>query len=485
MTQDTTNQTMSSVLLGHPRNSKSLLSLTFVFSNVITFLPSHWGVPCLANLLQTSKQVLAAFHHFCQWKQASKTTNSSSYFVNFALTAWKSYADMPGPSNWHGSREHSTWINTTLVPSTPNTRVSHLNGQTLRARGTSLISVGRKITLVHDLRLQQEQQEQQEQEEQEEQQEQQKLQWEIQISPTFPIVQAAVHSKDVCWGARRSGGNFMFLKKNENETTITNPLYDPHLHDTIPTFYGCDFLSQVSEPTLVVGCTTSTSTSTSITTTASSAAFTSPTQHWMEASRLRPDGSVVEIWRQHVHFDQCKGGVLSPSHQSYLISSVGRSTVSLYDVRSRSPSSTMRVCRSSMGTGGPARAAISPDGTFVVCIADRTIDVYDFRKGGSATTAASIGTTTCTTRKDTSKPLMSMPFIAGQKPVAVCWMPVRSGFSVASGNSTGDVHVHDCKTGSHTGTLFNRLRSACVSLSSYDDGICSQNANGTVNLHHG
>jgi hypothetical protein len=333
-----------------------------------------------------------------------------------------------------------------------------------------LISVGRKTTLVHDLRLrqqhqrqQQQQQQQQQQPDQQEQPEQQ--QWEIQISPTFPIVQAAVYSESVCWGARRSSGNFMFLKHNQ---TLTNPLYDPHKQETIPTFYGCDFLSEESEPTLVVGCSISTSISTS----------NSNTGHWMEASRLRPDGSVVEMWRQHVHSDQCKGGVMAPSHQRFSVCSVGRSRVSLYDVRSSDgggPSTTIHACRTSMGTGGPARAAISPDGTFVVCIADRTIDVYDFRRGASELASNR------TTRK--SKPLISLPFIAGQKPVVVCWMPIRAGFSVASGNSTGDVHVHDCKTSSHTGTLFNQLRSACVSLSSYDDGICSQNANGTVNLH--
>jgi hypothetical protein len=119
-----------------------------------------------------------------------------------------------------------------------------------------------------------------------------------------------------------------------------------------------------------------------------------------------------------------------------------------------------------MGASGPARAAISPEGTYICAIMDRTINVYDFR---------------CD--RGSLKPMISMNFVADQRPVAVCWMPPTQGFSVASGNSTGDVVVHDVASGTHTGTLFNRLRAACVSLAAFDGGICSQNATGTVNMH--
>jgi len=405
--------------------------------------------------------MIQAFKHY-QSLPVNEISRFRSLLLSFTLRAWASYtccididsedaaaaaaASTMTTANWRGTRSHSEWKYETLVPNTKDTRVSHLNGQTLRARGTSLIAVGRKKTTVHNLDPGN-----------------RSSSVDVPISGAFPIVQAAIHSSSMFWGARRSGGNFLFVNSECGNDITSNPAYDPKRHEQIPTFFGCDFLPD-REPTLVLGCVS--------TKVGSLGAYQQPSQLpscWLEAHRVTPDGSLREVRRwKSLNLDQCKGGVMTPLFCCSSVCCVGREHISLYDTRSRSKTCAMslNVIRRSMGASGPARAAISPEGTYICAIMDRTINVYDFR---------------CD--RGSLKPMISMNFVADQRPVAVCWMPPTQGFSVASGNSTGDVVVHDVASGTHTGTLFNRLRAACVSLAAFDGGICSQNATGTVNMH--
>jgi hypothetical protein len=169
---------------------------------------------------------------------------------------------------------------------------------------------------------------------------------------------------------------------------------------------------------------------------------------------------------------------MAPLYQRSCVACVGRSALSLYDTRATSklgPSATLRISRSSMGVNAPARASLSPEGSYIACIMNQSVNVYDFRKSSASRHVA------C------APPLVKIPFIAEQKPLSVCWMPTTCGFSIACGNSTGDISVHEvsCAGGRHTGTLFNQLRAACCALASVEDGIASQNATGVVNYHSG
>ena len=129
---------------------------------------------------------------------------------------------------------------------------------------------------------------------------------------------------------------------------------------------------------------------------------------------------------------------MTPLFQRSCVAVVGRSSLSLYDTRSQEsgqrPSVVLNVVRTSMGAFAPARAAISPEGTYIACIMNRSVNVYDFRRssgsGGKNTQA-----------------VVALPFIADQKPVSVCWMRPACGCSLACGNSTGDVLVHDVASG--------------------------------------
>jgi hypothetical protein len=367
------------------------------------------------------------------------------------LLAWPSFSlPMCGPRNWIGTTQYAnTWSYKTLVKESTSARVSQLNGQTLRSKGTFAISVGRRTTVVHSMasNLSEE-----------------KRSKALQFSEKNPIVQAAIHSANIYWGARRNSDNFLYLNQaNGSPDPLPHAVYDPKRHSIVPSFFGCDFLPQI-EPTLLLGC----STGTSLT--------ESKSANWIEALRILPDGAIKCTHKfEHVQYDPCKGGVVAPLFQRSCAAVIGRSCVSLYDIRSSCTNKpiTLNILRSSMGTNAPARASISPEGTYVACIMDQSVNVYDFRRfsntGGNINTGVA--------------PICSMRFIADQKAICICWMPLSCGFSVATGNSTGDVIVHDVTTGRHTGTLFNHLRAACVNLSSFDGGILSQNATGVVNCH--
>ena len=222
------------------RMSKSSpLSIHFVFHNVTSFLYSSSGLTSIARLLRTSKQFLQTFAYYSGaptlWHRNTTDTPQlqADKLESLTLLAWPSYltsSTEDGPSSWQGTTHHKKYR--TLVPQHPDNRVAHYNGQTLRAKGTTIISLGRKASLVHSTTDQTDQ------------------------STTAlrapPLVQAAVHSSTVQWGAAaRSTAHYLF---HDGCVTPLPPILFKTTDDAstlCPSYFGCDFLPE-REPTLVL-----------------------------------------------------------------------------------------------------------------------------------------------------------------------------------------------------------------------------------------
>ena len=491
-----------------------VLTLPFVYNRVVSFLSGAADLPAVGALVQTERACLQAFladeQSDGQIKRVFDTTcarasaadvaapRRSRLLFGRALAAWPHLYNPATPSvlpthtPWRGRTHHDAWSPRLLVSAAEETRVHTYNGQTLRTRGGGIVAVGRRAGSYFSVdsgagtRAD-------------------PVQMEARVvsDPKDPITQVAVYGDTVYTvqrsgkgkllraGPNSSGGGCVASEGDGGVATAAAPAPLPlrplgrvklakEERSGIRRVFGSDF---IDGSTLLVGTCNTWGGRTGVNNRFQEFKVTEsavvPSATW-DCTRSPADGANLQ------------GSLLVPTFAHHACASVTTSSVRVFDVRQRALALRFPILRTTMGPNGPARAQFGHESTYLAMLHDAATHVYDVRRTPEldAPGAAAISAAPRLARKlsRAHRVPVEMPFVAGRKPMCLCWMPVATGFQIATSVSTGEILVHDVsRNGFHVGTLFpgGADKSPTTSVQCWEEGLVAQSANGAVRLLYG
>ncbi len=490
-----------------------VLTLPFVYNRVVSFLCGAADLPAVGALLCAQRACLHAFladersdgriKRVFDAARASAPDDTartrSRLLFGRALATWPHAYNPstpgvpPTPTPWRGRAHHDAWgAPRLLVAAAETTRVHAYNGQTLRTRGGGIVAVGRRAGRhfsvdsdagtradpVHAAAP-------------------------VASDPQDPITQVAVYG-DTVYTIQRSGKGMLLRAASKPRggggqatggssggagaagaaapgAPPLRPLGRVKLakekRPGIRRVFGSDFLD---DSTLFVGTCNKWGGRTGVNNTFQEFKVT-------ESAVVRT--ATWDCTRSPADGDNLQGSLLVPTFADSCCASVTTSSVRIFDVRQRALALRFPILRTTMGPNGPARAQFGHESTYLAMLHDTATHVYDVRRT-PALGAPGAGAAAPLAGKLSKASLLpvQMPFVAGRKPMCLCWMPVATGFQIATSVSTGEILIHDIsRSGFHVGTLFpgGGDKSPTTSVQCWEEGLVAQSANGAVRLLYG